>query len=178
MSYSQTVKAIEVGLDVVAAEITQRLDLVAIGDMDIGNTTPSSAIVAAITGYPAARVTGRGTGVDDAGLARKVAVIERALAVNQPNARNPLDVLMKVGGLEITALVGVMLRAGAGTGAVPALLLLFWLTLMVPESQASPMLSVLGPLSAAAEVLAISLSLWNVIGAPFETSGQLSCRFE
>jgi nicotinate-nucleotide--dimethylbenzimidazole phosphoribosyltransferase len=75
--------------------------------------------VAAITRLPPATVTGRGTGVDDAGLARKVAVIERALAVNQPDADDALDVLSKVGGLEIGGLAGVML--GAAARRVPVL---------------------------------------------------------
>jgi nicotinate-nucleotide--dimethylbenzimidazole phosphoribosyltransferase len=91
----------------------QGLDLIATGDMGIGNTTASSAIVAALTGEPVAKITGRGTGVDDVGLARKVAVIERALAVNQPHANDPLEVLCKVGGLEIGGLAGVIISAAA-----------------------------------------------------------------
>jgi nicotinate-nucleotide--dimethylbenzimidazole phosphoribosyltransferase len=113
MTRRQAEAALQVGLDVVAAEIDQGLDLVATGDMGIGNTTPSAAIVAAITGAPPAQVTGRGTGVDDEGLARKIAVIEQALAVNQPDPRDALDVLAKVGGLEIAGLAGVMLGAAA-----------------------------------------------------------------
>jgi nicotinate-nucleotide--dimethylbenzimidazole phosphoribosyltransferase len=113
MTYEQTVRAIEVGLEIVEAEVAKGLDLIATGDMGIGNTTPSAAIVAALTGRPVAQVTGRGTGLDDAGLARKVAVIERALAVNRPDPRDPFDVLMKVGGLEIAGLVGVILGAAA-----------------------------------------------------------------
>jgi nicotinate-nucleotide--dimethylbenzimidazole phosphoribosyltransferase len=81
--------------------------------MGIGNTTPSAAIVAVLTGAPVAQVTGRGTGVDDEGLARKVAAIEQALAVNQPDRADALDVLSKVGGLEIAGLAGVMLGAAA-----------------------------------------------------------------
>lgn len=113
MTYEQTVRAIEVGLDIVEAEVAKGLDLIATGDMGIGNTTPSAAMVAALTGRPVAQVTGRGTGLDDAGLARKVAVIERALIVNRPDPRDPFDVLMKVGGLEIAGLVGVILGAAA-----------------------------------------------------------------
>jgi nicotinate-nucleotide--dimethylbenzimidazole phosphoribosyltransferase len=119
MTRAQAEAAVQVGLDVVAAEIDRGLDLIATGDMGIGNTTPSAAIVAAITRLPPATVTGRGTGVDDAGLARKVAVIERALAVNQPDAHDALDVLSKVGGLEIGGLAGVML--GAAARRVPVL---------------------------------------------------------
>jgi nicotinate-nucleotide--dimethylbenzimidazole phosphoribosyltransferase len=69
--------------------------------------------VAALTGLPVKLVTGRGTGIDDAGLARKVAIIERALAINQPDPGDALDVLSKVGGLEIGALAGVIIGAAA-----------------------------------------------------------------
>jgi nicotinate-nucleotide--dimethylbenzimidazole phosphoribosyltransferase len=115
----QAEAAVQVGLEVVAAEIERGLDLVATGDMGIGNTTPSAAIVAALTRLPAAMVTGRGTGIDDAGLARKVAVIERALAINRPDPSDALDVLSKVGGLEIGGLAGVMI--GAAAHRVPVL---------------------------------------------------------
>lgn len=113
MTRAQAEAALAVGLAVVQAEIAKGLDLVATGDMGIGNTTPSAAIVAVMTGRPVAQVTGRGTGVDEAGLARKVATIERALAVNQPDPKDALDVLMKVGGLEIAGLAGVILGAAA-----------------------------------------------------------------
>ncbi len=119
MSRAQAEAAILVGLDVIEAELGLGLDLVATGDMGIGNTTPSAAIVAVLTGAPVAEVTGRGTGVDDAGWARKVAVIERALAINRPVPGDALDVLAKVGGLEIAGLAGVML--GAAAHRVPVL---------------------------------------------------------
>jgi len=113
MTHAQAEEAIAVGMQILEMEVARGLDLVATGDMGIGNTTASAAIVASITNQPVARVTGRGTGVDDTGLARKVAVIERALTLNQPNPRDPLDVLSKVGGLEIAGLVGVILGAAA-----------------------------------------------------------------
>jgi nicotinate-nucleotide--dimethylbenzimidazole phosphoribosyltransferase len=113
MTRAQAEKAIQVGIEVVEAEIAAGLDLVATGDMGIGNTTPSSAIVAAITGLPPNQVTGRGTGIDDSGLTRKVAIIANALRVNRPDPADPLDVLSKVGGLEIAGLVGVILGAAA-----------------------------------------------------------------
>ncbi len=113
MTRAQADAAITEGIDVVYAEIANGLDLAATGDMGIGNTTASAAIVAALTGAPVAQVTGRGTGVDDAGLARKVAIIERALSANQPDPHDALDVLSKVGGLEIAGLVGVILGAAA-----------------------------------------------------------------
>jgi nicotinate-nucleotide--dimethylbenzimidazole phosphoribosyltransferase len=113
MSVEETLAAVSAGIEIVESEIAQGLDLVATGDMGIGNTTASSAIVAAITGRPVPEVTGRGTGVDDAGWHRKVAAIERALAVNRPDPADPLDVLAKVGGYEIAGLVGVILGAAA-----------------------------------------------------------------
>ena len=113
MTRIQAEEAIAVGMQVVEGEAARGLDLVATGDMGIGNTTASAAIAAALTGCPPAQVTGRGAGLDDAGLARKIAVIERALAVNQPDPRDPLDVLSKVGGLEIAGLVGVIFGAAA-----------------------------------------------------------------
>jgi nicotinate-nucleotide--dimethylbenzimidazole phosphoribosyltransferase len=113
MTRAEAEAAIGVGLEVVQAEIANGLDLVATGDMGIGNTTPSSAIVAVMTGRPVAQVTGRGTGVDDAALARKVAMIERALEVNRPNPKDALDVVSKVGGFEIAGLAGVILGAAA-----------------------------------------------------------------
>ena len=113
MTRSEAQECITIGMEIVQAEIEKGLDLVATGDMGIGNTTPSSAITAVVTGMPAAQVTGRGTGLDDTGLATKVAVIERSLALTKPDPADPLDVLSKVGGLEIGGLAGVILGAAA-----------------------------------------------------------------
>jgi nicotinate-nucleotide--dimethylbenzimidazole phosphoribosyltransferase len=113
MTCVEAEKAIAEGMDVLAQVAANGLDLVATGDMGIGNTTPSSAIAAVLTGLPVASVTGRGTGVDDAGLAHKIQIIEQAIALNQPNPADALDVLCKVGGLEIAGLAGVMIAAAA-----------------------------------------------------------------
>ena len=113
MTAEQAVKAIETGIELVTAEVTNGLDIVGTGDMGIGNTTVSSAICAVITGKPVVEVTGRGTGLTDEQLAHKVEVINRALAVNHPDPAQPLDVLAKVGGFEIGGLVGIMLAATA-----------------------------------------------------------------
>jgi nicotinate-nucleotide--dimethylbenzimidazole phosphoribosyltransferase len=113
MTRVEAEKAIAEGMDVLAQVAESGLDLVATGDMGIGNTTPSSAIVALMTGLPVVSVTGRGTGVDDAGLAHKVQIIEQAIALNQPDPKDALDVLCKVGGLEIAGLAGVMIAAAA-----------------------------------------------------------------
>jgi nicotinate-nucleotide--dimethylbenzimidazole phosphoribosyltransferase len=113
MTIEQAVTAIETGIEVVGGEVAKGLDIVGTGDMGIGNTTASSAICAAMTGEPAAEVTGRGTGISDEQLAHKIEVVKRALAVNRPDPKQPLEVLAKVGGFEIGGLVGVMLAAAA-----------------------------------------------------------------
>jgi nicotinate-nucleotide--dimethylbenzimidazole phosphoribosyltransferase len=114
MTFAQAEQSILSGVEVVEAEIIKRgLDIVGTGDMGIGNTTPSAAIAAALTGESPAKIAGRGTGVDDEGLKRKISAIERALAVNQPNPKDGLDVLAKVGGFEIGGLAGVILGAAA-----------------------------------------------------------------
>ncbi len=113
MTIAETEEAIQVGLDVAASEIDQGIDLIATGEMGIGNTTASAAITSVLTGRPAAQVTGRGTGIDEKNLARKIEIIERAIVINEVNTRDPMDVLSKVGGLEIAGLVGVILGAAA-----------------------------------------------------------------
>ncbi|MBU0675516.1 MAG: nicotinate-nucleotide--dimethylbenzimidazole phosphoribosyltransferase [Proteobacteria bacterium] len=112
MTREQAVAAIEAGIDV-ARLLGGEIDLFGTGDMGIGNTTPSAAIVAAITGISVATVTGRGTGLDDAQLDHKVKVIEEALKVNQPDPHDGLDVLAKVGGFEIGGIAGLILGAAA-----------------------------------------------------------------
>jgi nicotinate-nucleotide--dimethylbenzimidazole phosphoribosyltransferase len=86
--------------------------------MGIGNTTAASAVTAALTSRPAAGVTGRGTGADDETFARKIKTIERALLANQPRGSDALDVLRKVGGLEIAGLCGLSLGAAASRIAI------------------------------------------------------------
>ena len=83
------------------------------GEMGSGNTTPSTAIAAVLTGRPVAEVTGRGTGIDDDQLRRKISVVERALARNRPDPKDGLDVLAKVGGFEIGGIAGLILGAAA-----------------------------------------------------------------
>lgn len=113
MTHQQAINALEAGIEVVEAEKDRGLDIIGTGDMGLGNTTASSAILAAITGEAVKKVTGRGTGIDDRQLAHKVRVIERALSVNKPNSKNPIDILAKVGGFEIGGLAGVMLAGAA-----------------------------------------------------------------
>jgi nicotinate-nucleotide--dimethylbenzimidazole phosphoribosyltransferase len=113
MSRTQAEAAIDMGASILEREVERGLDLVATGDMGIANTTAASAVVAALTGSPPAEVVGRGTGIDDATYARKVRVIEAALALHQPDPADALDVLAKVGGFEIGGLAGVIIAAAA-----------------------------------------------------------------
>jgi nicotinate-nucleotide--dimethylbenzimidazole phosphoribosyltransferase len=110
-------QSIWAGIAIVEDLVHQGLDILGTGDMGIGNTTPSTAIIAAFSGLPVARLTGRGTGLDDERLRHKIQVIERALEVNSPDPRDPLDVLAKVGGLEIGGLAGLVI--GAAVHKVP-----------------------------------------------------------
>jgi nicotinate-nucleotide--dimethylbenzimidazole phosphoribosyltransferase len=109
MSREQALQAIFVGLEMADYAKSQKTDLVGTGEMGIGNTTPSSAILAALTGLPVNQVTHRGTGIDDLGLVRKVKIIEKALEVNGPDPKDPLDVLSKVGGFEIGGIAGLII---------------------------------------------------------------------
>lgn len=113
MDRSEAEAAVLVGAEVAAEEIDAGARIVATGDMGIGNTTASSALIAAFTGLPVLSLVGRGTGLDDAALENKAGVIRRALDINRPDPGDPLDVLAKVGGLEIGALAGVMLCCAA-----------------------------------------------------------------
>ncbi len=113
MTLKQAVKAIETGIEIVNDETARGLDIVGTGDMGIGNTTSSSAICAVITGRKLSEVTGRGTGITDEQLKHKISIVEKALAVNKPDSSQPLDILAKVGGLEIGGLTGVILGSAA-----------------------------------------------------------------
>ncbi len=113
MTRDQAEAAIQVGIDMADQAAAEGYKSLATGEMGIGNTTPATAIVAAFTGRPVKDLTGRGTGLDDAGLKAKVAVIEKVLAVNRPDPADPLDVLAKVGGLEVAAIAGLCLGGAA-----------------------------------------------------------------
>jgi nicotinate-nucleotide--dimethylbenzimidazole phosphoribosyltransferase len=113
MTREQALQALIAGAEVFEAELQHGLDIVALGDMGIGNTTPSAAIAAAFTRKDPEQIVGRGTGLDEAGLARKVDAVKRALAVNQPDPADALDVLAKLGGFEIGGMAGAMLAAAA-----------------------------------------------------------------
>lgn len=113
MTEEQAVRAIEAGMEVVLQELDRGLDIIGVGEMGIGNTTPASAIYSLYTGKSPAEVTGPGAGIDEETITRKVAVIERALEVNSPNKDNPIEVLAKIGGYEIGAMTGAIIAAAA-----------------------------------------------------------------
>lgn len=113
MTRSEAIQALEVGIKVADDLLGKGYRMLATGEMGIGNTTASSALVAAFLGVPAVEVAGRGTGINAAAVKHKAEVIDRALAVNRPDPNDPLDVLAKVGGLEIAALAGLMLGTAA-----------------------------------------------------------------
>lgn len=111
MSREEAIKALCAGIEVFEEELKKGIDIVGTGDMGIANTTSSSAIVACITGAEVEKVTGRGTGITDEAWQNKVRAIKKALALNRPDPRDPVDVLAKVGGFEIGGLAGVILAA-------------------------------------------------------------------
>ncbi len=113
-------QGVQAGIAIALALAQEGLDLLALGEMGIGNSTVAAAVIAALTGRAAAEVTGRGTGVDDAGLARKVAVVEQALTVNRAALGDPLGVLAALGGFELCALAGLAL--GAASVRVPVVM--------------------------------------------------------
>ena len=113
MTYEDAVRSIEAGIQVLELEAEKGMDIVGVGDMGIGNTTPSSAIAAVITGDAVREMTGRGTGIEDDTFEKKINVIEEAIRVNKPNKRDPIDVLAKIGGFELGGMAGVMLAAAS-----------------------------------------------------------------
>ena len=114
MTRQQAIQCIETGIETAQEKIAEGADLIACGDMGIGNTTASSAITAVIAGVDPSVTTGRGTGLDDAALSHKVEVVRRSIEINRPDPKDGLDVLAKVGGFEIGALAGAMLGTAAG----------------------------------------------------------------
>ncbi|MDA8428823.1 MAG: nicotinate-nucleotide--dimethylbenzimidazole phosphoribosyltransferase [Geobacteraceae bacterium] len=120
MTRDETLAALQVGIDLADQCKSEGIGLVGTGEMGIGNTSPSSAIITAISGKSVAEVTHRGTGIDDAALEHKIRVIEQGLALNRPDPSDPLDVLSKVGGLEIAAIAGLVL--GCAANRVPVVI--------------------------------------------------------
>lgn len=113
MSRAEAFRAVQAGIALAASAHRDGKQLVGTGEMGIGNTTAASALAAVLCGRSVAEVTGKGTGLDDAAVRRKVGVIERSIRLNQPDASDPIDVLSKIGGLEIAGLAGLALGAAA-----------------------------------------------------------------
>ena len=109
MTRDEALKSIHVGIELAEEYARNGADMVGTGEMGIGNTTPASAILSALTGLPPVKVTGRGTGIDDRTLDRKAALIAEGITVNKPNPENPIDVLAKVGGFEIGGIAGLII---------------------------------------------------------------------
>lgn len=111
MTREQAVRALESGIEIAGNLVRAGVELLGTGDMGIGNTTPSSAILAVLSGRPVREVTGRGTGIGDQALENKIRAIEKAIDINRPDPNDPVDVLAKVGGFEIGGIAGVILGA-------------------------------------------------------------------
>ncbi len=120
MTGDEAVQAMETGIALAREYADRGYRLFGTGDMGIGNTTPSSAIASVMTGASVADVTGKGTGISDDSLARKVTVIEDAIKLNKPNPRDSIDVLAKVGGAEIGGIAGLIL--GAASLGIPVVI--------------------------------------------------------
>jgi nicotinate-nucleotide--dimethylbenzimidazole phosphoribosyltransferase len=112
MTREEAIQAIINGIEIFEEEHRKdRMHLVGTGEMGIGNTTPATAILAVLSGEMVENITGRGTGIDDKGVARKISAIKRGIEINRPDKTDGIDVLYKVGGFEIGGLVGVILAA-------------------------------------------------------------------
>ncbi|MDC7224935.1 MAG: nicotinate-nucleotide--dimethylbenzimidazole phosphoribosyltransferase [Spirochaetales bacterium] len=113
MTREQAIQSLEGGMEVLFAEAEKGLDIVGIGEMGIGNTTPASAIMSLLSGTPVEQITGPGAGITDEVIARKVEVIKTALKINQPDKTDGLDILCKIGGFEIGGMAGAMIAAAS-----------------------------------------------------------------
>jgi nicotinate-nucleotide--dimethylbenzimidazole phosphoribosyltransferase len=113
MTRQQALAALETGITLADVCKDEGVAMAGTGEMGIGNTTAASAIIAAISRMPVSQVTSRGTGINDATLANKIRTIEQALQVNRPDPADPLDVLTKVGGLEIAGIAGLIIGCAA-----------------------------------------------------------------
>jgi nicotinate-nucleotide--dimethylbenzimidazole phosphoribosyltransferase len=120
MTRDEALAALQVGIDLADQCKSEGIGLVGTGEMGIGNTSPSSAIITAISGKTVAEVTHRGTGISDFALFNKIHVIKKGLEINRPDPADPLDVVTKVGGLEIAAIAGLVL--GCAANSIPVVI--------------------------------------------------------
>jgi len=119
MTEEQAVRAILIGIDMVEQCKKQGYDIIATGEMGIGNTTTSSAVASVLLGIPIPEITGRGAGLSDYGLEQKIKAIEKAIARNKPDRNDALDVLSKLGGFDIAGMAGLFI--GGAIHRVPVL---------------------------------------------------------
>ncbi len=113
MSRDEAIKSIETGIEIFESALNEGIDIAGTGDMGIGNTTASSAIVSVVTGAPVESVVGRGTGISDESLTKKIGLIKKAIEINAPDHNDALDILSKLGGFEIGGLAGIILAAAS-----------------------------------------------------------------
>ncbi|MCL4536685.1 MAG: nicotinate-nucleotide--dimethylbenzimidazole phosphoribosyltransferase [Nitrospirae bacterium] len=113
MTRDEAIRCLEVGIELANGYAKKGCKIFGTGEMGIGNTTPSSAIASVLTGKAVSEVTGKGTGITDESLKRKVIVIEEGIKLNKPNPDDAIDVLSKVGGAEIGGIAGLVLGAAA-----------------------------------------------------------------
>ena len=113
MTHSEAEESIAIGIQIATELADKGVDLLATGEMGIGNTTASSAIFSILSGFSVSQVTGRGTGIDDITLTKKISVIQQALDLHAPNPNDPIDILAKVGGFEIGGITGLILGASS-----------------------------------------------------------------
>ena len=113
MTREEAVRGIEAGIEMVRRLKEKGYTLIATGEMGIGNTTTSSAVASVLLDKPVEMMTGRGAGLSGEGLKRKIAAIQKAVSKNQPDPKDAIDVLAKVGGLDIAGMAGVFLGGAA-----------------------------------------------------------------
>lgn len=120
MSHKQAIEAIEVGINTAEMLKSNGYSLIITGEMGIGNTTTSSALASVLLELPAEKVTGRGAGLDNSGLTRKIAAIKKAVEINSPKKDDPIDLLSKLGGLDIAGMAGLFI--GGAVFKIPVLI--------------------------------------------------------
>ena len=120
MTREEAIKCMETGIELADGYAKKGYKIFGTGDMGIGNTTPSSAIAAVLTGRPVSEVTGKGTGITGESLQNKIKVIEKGINLNKPNPNDAIDVLAKVGGAEIGGIAGLIL--GAASNRIPVVI--------------------------------------------------------
>jgi len=120
MTREEAVKAVMVGVEAVTDAVAKGHRLIGIGEMGIGNTTTTAAVLCALTGLPPDQAAGKGAGLSEEAYRRKVSVIQQALELNKPDHADPIDVLAKVGGFDIAAMAGAYI--GAAKCRVPVVI--------------------------------------------------------